>query len=354
MADQPKLVAVPMSKSIPLCALIFTIIEAPEWGWASGTTLTGFAAAAALLASFVVWELRTAHPMLPVRIFRNPRFSAASFSVTSAFFALFGFIFLVTQDFQLVRGGGPLEAGLRTVPVATAIAAVTSPKFAERFGTTRVVSLGLALMGIGFLWVSTASTVTPYMEIVGQMFFLGTGLGLATAPATESIMGSLSADRAGIGSAVNDTTRELGGTLDVAIIGSVFSSIYINALGDSEVIGALPESARHATEESVAAQAGSPVFIDFTAEWCLTCKINEKTILNTSGVRESMAENGIIPLKADWTNKDETITTWLQRYGKAGVPFYLVIPADKDAAPIPLPEVITPALVKESFEKAAG
>ena len=164
MADQPKLVAVPMSKSIPLCALIFTIIEASEWGWASGTTLTGFAIAAALLASFVVWELRTTHPMLPVRIVRNLRFSAASVSVTSAFFALFGFIFLVTQYFQLVRGWGPLEAGLRNVPVATAIAAVTPPKFAERFGTTRVISLGLALMGIGFLWVSTASTVTPYMD----------------------------------------------------------------------------------------------------------------------------------------------------------------------------------------------
>lgn len=236
-------------------ALVFTIIEAPEWGWGSGSTLLGFVLAAALLAGFVLWELRVPNPMLPVRIFRNLRFSAASVSVTSAFFALFGFIFLITQYFQLVRGYGPLEAGLRTIPVATAIAvaAVTAPKFAERFGTTRIVSLGLAMMGIGFLWVSTASVETPYLEIVGQMFFLGTGLGLTTAPATESIMGSLSADKAGIGSAVNDTTRELGGTLGVAIIGSVFSSIYINSLGDSEVIEALPESAREATEESVAA-----------------------------------------------------------------------------------------------------
>ncbi len=110
----------------------------------------------------------------------------------------------------------------------------------------------------------------------------------------------------------------------------------------------------HFTEASVAAQAGSPVFIDFTAEWCLTCKVNEKTILNTSGIRTSMAENGVIPLKADWTNKDETITTWLQRYGKAGVPFYLVIPADPARDPIPLPEVITPDLVRETLKKAAG
>ena len=105
---------------------------------------------------------------------------------------------------------------------------------------------------------------------------------------------------------------------------------------------------------AIAAAGGSPVFIDFTAEWCLTCKVNEKTILNTSGIRTSMADNGVIPLKAGWTNKDETITTWLQRYGKAGVPFYLVIPADPDKAPIPLPEVITPALVKETLAKAAG
>jgi EmrB/QacA subfamily drug resistance transporter len=236
-------------------ALVFSIIEAPEWGWTSPEIVAGFGVAAGLLAAFVAWELRTPYPMLPVRIFRNLRFSAASVSVTSAFFALFGFIFLITQYFQLVRGYGPLEAGLRTIPVATAIAvaSVASPRFAERFGTTRIVALGLFMMSIGFVWVSFASVSTPYAEIVGQMLFLGTGLGLTTAPATESIMGSLPADKAGIGSAVNDTTRELGGTLGVAIIGSVFSSIYITALGDSPIITALPDEARHATEESVAA-----------------------------------------------------------------------------------------------------
>ncbi len=236
-------------------ALVFTIIEAPEWGWASVETLAGFVAAAAIIAVFVAWELRVEHPMLPVRIFKNLRFTAASGAITAAFFALFGFIFLITQYFQLIRGYGPLEAGLRTIPVAVSIAvfSVLSPKLAERFGTTRVVALGLVMMAIGFFWVSTASAVTSYSEIIGQMFFLGAGLGLTTAPATESIMGSLPADKEGIGSAVNDTTRELGGTLGVAIIGSVFSSIYINALGDNEVVAALPEDVRHATEESVAA-----------------------------------------------------------------------------------------------------
>ena len=236
-------------------SLVFTIIEAPEWGWLSPTTFAGLALSAALIVAFIAHELRTEHPMLPVRIFRNLRFSAASVSIASAFFALFGFIFLITQYFQLVRGYSPLEAGVRTLPVATAIAvsSVLAPRVVERVGTTRVVASGLALMAVGFAWVSAASVATPYLEIVGQMIVLGTGLGLTTAPATESIMGSLPADKAGVGSAVNDTTRELGGTIGVAIVGSVFSSVYVSSLDDGEVVASLPPEAREATEESVGA-----------------------------------------------------------------------------------------------------
>lgn len=238
-----------------ISALVFTIIQAPEWGWLSGRSLAGFVVAASLIGAFINWELRAPHPMLPVRIFRNLRFSAASVSITSAFFALFGFIFLVTQYFQLVRGYTPLEAGVRTLPVAfsIAVASVVAPRVVERNGTTRVVVTGLAMMAIAFAWISANSAVTSYSEIVGQMILLGGGLGLTTAPATESIMGSLSADKAGIGSAVNDTTRELGGTLGVAIIGSVFSSVYANALSEGIVVAQLPTEARELTEESVGA-----------------------------------------------------------------------------------------------------
>jgi hypothetical protein len=238
-----------------IVTLVFTIIEAPEWGWLDAKTLGGFALAAMLLAVFVRYELGRIHPLLPVQIFANLRFSAASISVTSAFFALFGFIFLITQYFQLIRGYSPLDAGVRTLPVALSIAAasVLSPKLAGAIGTKRVVAGGLVMMAIGFLWVSTASAQTPYLEIVGQMFFLGVGLGMTTAPATESIMGSVAREQAGIGSAVNDTTRELGGTLGVAVVGSVFTSIYVGSLDDSPVIAALPAGARLATEESVGA-----------------------------------------------------------------------------------------------------
>jgi len=238
-----------------LGALVFTIIEAPVFGWLSAATLSGFAVSALLIAAFVWWQLRIDHPLLPVRIFRNLRFSAASVSITSAFFALFGFVFLITLYFQLVRGYGPLEAGLRTVPVALAIAigSVASPKLVERIGTKLVVSAGLGLMSAGFFWVSFASTTTPYLEIVAQMILLGLGLGCTTAPATESIMGSLSVDKAGVGSAVNDTTRELGGTLGVAVIGSVFSSVYVASLRDGPIFGTLPPEAQNATQDSVAA-----------------------------------------------------------------------------------------------------
>lgn len=238
-----------------ISALVFTIIEAPEHGWLSTFSLAGFAVSLALIAAFVVWELRVEHPLLPVRIFENLRFSAASVSVTSAFFALFGFVFLITQYFQLIRGYSPLQAGIRTLPVAfsIALASVLSPMLVNRVGTKLVVSGGLASMAIGFLWVSTASASTPYVEIVGQMIFLGVGLGSTTAPATESIMGSLTLDKAGIGSAVNDTTRELGGTLGVAIVGSVFTSIYVSKLGDRPVFGSLSAEAQDLTRESVAA-----------------------------------------------------------------------------------------------------
>lgn len=242
-----------------ITALVFTIIEAPEWGWTDPTTIGGFVLAAVLLATFVWWELRTPSPMLPVGIFRNLRFSAASVAVTSAFFALFGFVFLITQYFQLVRGYGPFEAGLRTLPVAIAIAvaSVMAPRIVERVGTTNVVRVGLALLGSAFVWIAFRVEVdTSYWEIVGQMVVLGAGLGATTAPATESIMGSLSADKAGIGSAVNDTTRELGGTLGVAVIGSVFSSVYIGALDDGgadSVFAGLPAEAQEVTRESVGA-----------------------------------------------------------------------------------------------------
>ena len=208
---------------------VFTIIEAPAYGWAAGRSLAGFAASAVLLAAFIVRERRAAHPMLDVRLFRNLRFSAASGAVTVSFFTLFGFIFLMTQYFQVVRGYGPLSAGVHLLPVALSVGAgsVAGTQLAVRAGTKLIVTIGLVAMAAFYGWVAaTTSATISYRIIAVQMVVYGLGMGLTSAPATESIMGAISRRKAGVGSAVNDSTRLVGGTLGVAVIGSVYASVY--------------------------------------------------------------------------------------------------------------------------------
>src|SRR5499433_1930714 len=215
--------------SATMALLVFTIIEAPTYGWTAARTLAGFAGAAVLLAAFIVWERRAAHPMLDVGLFRNMRFSAASGAVTVSFFTLFGFIFLMTQYFQFVRGYGPLSTGVRLLPVALSVGAgsVAGTQLAVRAGTKLIVTAGLVAMAGFYGWVAaTISATLAYGIIAAQMVVYGLGLGLTSAPATESIMGAISRAKAGVGSAVNDSTRLVGGTLGVAVIGSVYASVY--------------------------------------------------------------------------------------------------------------------------------
>ena len=215
--------------SATMALLVFTIIEAPAYGWAAGRTIAGFAGSAVLLAAFIIRERRAAHPMLDVRLFRNMRFSAASVAVTISFFTLFGFIFLITQYFQFVRGYGPLSTGVRLLPVAVSVGAgsVAGTQLAVRAGTKLVVTTGLVATAGFYAWVAaTTSATLSYGIIAAQMVIYGLGMGLTSAPATESIMGAISRSKAGVGSAVNDSTRLVGGTLGVAVIGSVYASIY--------------------------------------------------------------------------------------------------------------------------------
>lgn len=234
--------------------LVYTIIEAPERGWASPLTLAGLAAAVALAAVFVAVERRRPRPMIDIALFRTPAFSAASASVTVAFFALFGFIFVVTQYFQFVRGYGSLSTGVRILPVAITIAigSVGGVVLAGRVGTRAVVTTGLLLLGSSFGWIALSPTFMPYEHIVGQMVLMGLGLGLTTTPATESILSVLPPAKAGVGSAVNDATRELGGTLGVAVLGSIFTSLYAHHLATTSFQG-LPSHVVTAAQNSVAA-----------------------------------------------------------------------------------------------------
>jgi EmrB/QacA subfamily drug resistance transporter len=254
-ATPPVDVAGLLLSSIGVSAVVYTVIEAPQWGWSSARTVGGFAVAVVVLAGFALWERRRTHPMLDVSVFANRRFSGGSLAVTAGFLTLFGFIFVITQYFQFIRDYSAFETGVRLLPVAVsiALASIVGPRIVERVGTTAVVAAGLSIFAAGLGWASTVNAGTPYTEIALQMLLLGGGLGLTTAPATEAIMGSLSADKAGVGSAVNDTTRELGGTLGVAIVGSVFASVYSGRLGSNPTLATLPGDVRATMARSMAA-----------------------------------------------------------------------------------------------------
>jgi MFS transporter, DHA2 family, multidrug resistance protein len=249
--------------------LVWTTIEAPGHGWTSAATVAGYAGAVLALAGFVVWELRRPEPLLDVRLFSDPRVSAGSGAIALAFFALFGFIFLITQYFQAVLGYGPLAAGLRTLPFALVIGA-TAPLaiMAMRvFGTKLVVATGLLVMALGFVTAAGSAVDSAYWgRIVISMVLMAAGLGLVTSPATEAVMGALRSDQAGAGSAVNDTVREVGGTLGVAVVGSVMSTVYAGTVRDA--LAGAPQEARDLAADSVvaglavAAQSPDPAAVD--------------------------------------------------------------------------------------------
>jgi EmrB/QacA subfamily drug resistance transporter len=241
--------------SATMAQLVLTIIEAPTYGWTSARSVAGFAVSAVLLAAFIVWERRAAHPMLEVGLFRNMRFSAASGAVTVSFFTLFGFIFLITQYFQFVRGYGPLSTGVRLLPVALAVGvgSVVGTQLAVRAGTKLIVTIGMVAMVAFYGWVAaTISATLSYGVIAAQMVIYGLGLGLTSSPATESIMGAISRAKAGVGSAINDSTRLVGGTLGVAVIGSVYASVYASRL-TATMPTAVPGRAAAIAHQSVGA-----------------------------------------------------------------------------------------------------
>ena len=234
-----------------LSALVWTIIEAPDRGWTSGVIFGGFAVAAVLLAAFVAWELRAREPMLDMRLFRIRRFSGASASITLVFFALFGAIFFLTQYIQDVLDLSPFDAGLAMVPTAAGMVPGSrlSAKLAARLGTRVVVASGLLIAAMAMLVMSGLDASSSYGTLAVALVLMGLGMGFTMAPATASVMGSLPREHAGVGSAMNDTVRMVGGSLGVAILGSLLSSSY-GADMDGHVDG-LPPAAAHAASDSV-------------------------------------------------------------------------------------------------------
>jgi EmrB/QacA subfamily drug resistance transporter len=238
-----------------LVALVYAIIEAPSDGWTSATILVSFTAAAVLLAAFLWWESRAEHPMLQLAFFKNPRFSAGAGAITMVFFAMFGTIFLLTQYLQFVLGYTPLQTGIRVMPIATlVISAPMSARLTERFGSKRVVAAGLFIVAVALSILATTTDASGYGRIAVMISVLGVGMGMAMAPATDSVMGSLPLAKAGVGSAMNDTTRMVGGALGVAILGSVLASAYSSTM--EPLVARLPAAAQAVVSNSIGGALG--------------------------------------------------------------------------------------------------
>jgi len=238
------LVLVPESRSLntrapdPLGALLsigglglvlWAIIEGPTRGWQSGEVLGTAAGGLAVVAAFLMWEYRTDHPMLPLSYFRSRRFSVAAASLGLGVFALFGGLFIMTQFLQFSLGYSPLAAGVRVLPVSCVLAAgALASHRLVRWTGTKVTAAGALLLIVGGLAqvAAAGSTYATYLQELPGMLLMGLGAGLLLPACTDSVLGALSRDDAGVGSATNSTSMQVGGAIGVAVIGSVLSTRY--------------------------------------------------------------------------------------------------------------------------------
>ncbi len=245
--------------SAGLATLVWGVIQAPAKGWTSTSVLSAFAICVGLLGAFGSWELHTDEPMLDLSFFRNARFSAAAVAVTLAFFALFGAIFALTQYLQFVLHYSPLQTGIRVLPVATLIfGAPLAVTLSRRFGDKLVVVAGLAVVAAAFILMAATTTQSGYLHAALVLALLGLGLGMTMTPATDAVMGAIPPAKAGVGSAMNETTRQVGGALGVAILGSVLSSAYGSRLGSTVDGVQVPDAAQHGIGEALQAAANLP------------------------------------------------------------------------------------------------
>lgn len=234
-----------------LTALIWAIIEGGESGWTHASTVSGFTIATVSLVTFAVWERRTPNPMLDLTFFSNCRFSAASLTVMLGYFSMFGAMFLLTQLLQFVLGYSALGAGVRILPFALMMAAFApvSARLVEAFGTKVVVVGGMTLLAAGLLWAASLGNGSTYGDFLPTMMVMGGGVALTWAPATEAIMGALPPSKAGVGSAVNDTVREVGGALGVAVLGSLVAGRFTSHI--VATTRSLPDPARESASDSL-------------------------------------------------------------------------------------------------------
>jgi EmrB/QacA subfamily drug resistance transporter len=245
-----------------LVALVYGIIEIPVRGWDDPVIWAILGTAIVLLGAFVAWERRVATPMLDVRLFADRRFSAASLAIALVFFSLSGALFFLTQFLQGVLGLSAFETGLRFIPIAigVVVAAPISATLTHRIGSRVTTVLGLVIVAVSLGLLATLGVSSGDLELGAVLMVVAIGIGMAMTPATDSIMSALPREQFGVGSAVNDTVREIGGALGVAVLGSVFAAGYAGRMSDA-IVGLPAEVADAATGSlagalAVAAQLG--------------------------------------------------------------------------------------------------
>ncbi len=259
--DSPRLDLVGAALTVAgLGALVYSVIEAPTQGWDSANTIAGIAAGLLILAGFVLWELSRPNPLIDPRLFRHRAFTAATLSITVQFFAFFGLVFLLLQYLQLVRGNTPLVAALSLVPMALAMmpsARGIAPRLSQHIGSAKVCVLGLALITGALVVLSRLDEDSSYWMLLSGLIPLGVGMGLAMTPATTAITDALPLAKQGVGSAMNDLARELGGALGIAVLGSLLQSTYRSNLDVTALAAPAAEQARSSL--ALAAQLGRSV-----------------------------------------------------------------------------------------------
>ena len=329
---------------IGVVALVYGLIQAPSAGWGSASTLLAFLTAIVVLGLFVAWELHVDEPMLDMRYFRNPAFSTGTGGMILVFLSMYGVLFMITQYFQLVHGYSPLQASLRTLPIAVIMIIVSplTPRLSARFGAHRTVAFGMFSISLAFCLLAVLGVHSPYSFMVVCFVPLTGGIALTMSPMTASIMGAVPARRAGAGSAMNDATRELGAALGIAVLGSVAVSRYDARLApflhgltaaqrstaDASIAGALNVAGKLPGNASALLTAGSKgafvsglhvaalcgAFLAFTAG-LIVLRYLPHSLVPEGAVRgplesvEDVAELGLagaLPLFAD-TADDETI-----------------------------------------------
>ena len=243
--------------AVGLIALVVTIITLPESGWGLPVAASAAVTVGALLL-FVLWERRAPRPILPLSLFRNRTFDVSVLLVALLYFSLFGAMFFFPQFLQLVQGMTPLGSGIAVLPGAggLVVASVFSPRLAERFGARALVVLGMALVAVGLAAASWFVTDSPYWLVGGSLGLMGVGMGLTLPHATNGVLAAVPRERAGMGSAVNETIGEVGGALGVAVLGAMLSASYRSTIDAAlasagDAVRVLPAEALEAVRDSL-------------------------------------------------------------------------------------------------------